>query len=359
MARIRTVKPEFFRHEGLYEAERSSGLPLRLAFAGLWCCADREGRFSWKPRTLKLDVLPHDDVDFSAILNALGSHGFVVRYETPEGSFGYIPSWRSHQVINLREAQSRLPEPPSCRAGELPAVHVYAHEYVGENIAPALRQRILARDGETCCRCNSEKDLTIDHIFPRSIGGTHAPANLRVMCRPCNSARPVQGTDLLADLAKDGFSMDDMQRTCAHVHACGEGKGREGERKGKKLPDESGVHLKKNSGSKEKPYPEDFEQFWKDYPTDKNMPKKPAFKQWQRLSPDKRAAATAAIPGFRAYCRANDWYRPIYAERFLSQEKFEGYAASAQPARASAFNSPEEQEAQRIAMEAAYGKAAE
>ena len=57
MARIRTIKPEFFRHEALFEAEHRAGLPLRLAFAGLWTAADREGRFKWRPRQLKLDVL--------------------------------------------------------------------------------------------------------------------------------------------------------------------------------------------------------------------------------------------------------------------------------------------------------------
>jgi hypothetical protein len=70
LARIRTIKPEFFRHADLYEAEKETGLPLRLAFAGLWTAADREGRFKWRPRELKLDCLPHDDVDFSRVLDA-------------------------------------------------------------------------------------------------------------------------------------------------------------------------------------------------------------------------------------------------------------------------------------------------
>ena len=34
--RIRTIKPEFFTHEILYEAEIRFKLPLRVAFAGLW-----------------------------------------------------------------------------------------------------------------------------------------------------------------------------------------------------------------------------------------------------------------------------------------------------------------------------------
>jgi hypothetical protein len=72
-----------------------------------------------------------------------------------------------------------------------------------------------------------------------------------------------------------------------------------------------------------------FDRFWKSYPIDRNMSRKAAETQWKRLSPDKRAAAIAAVPGFKAYCAANaSWYRPVHAERFLSQERFEGYAAA-------------------------------
>ena len=109
MARIRTVKPELFRHEALFEAELKSGLPLRLAYVGLFTACDREGRFKWKPRALKLDVLPYDDVDFSRVLDALVTHGFIVKYEFDGDEFGCIPSWGSHQIVNNRESVSVLP----------------------------------------------------------------------------------------------------------------------------------------------------------------------------------------------------------------------------------------------------------
>jgi hypothetical protein len=111
MARIRSIKPAFFRHEELFEAEKETGLPLRLAFAGLWTAADREGRFKWSARNLKLDCLPYDDVDFSRVLDALTTRGFIVKYAVNGVEFGFIPSWKSHQVINNREAASELPEP--------------------------------------------------------------------------------------------------------------------------------------------------------------------------------------------------------------------------------------------------------
>lgn len=120
MARIRSIKPEFFRHAELYELERECGLPVRIAFAGLWTCADREGRFRWKPRELKLDCLPHDDLDFSRVLDALITRGFIVRYAVDGVEYGYIPSWHDHQVINNRESASKLPSPENAEESNTP-----------------------------------------------------------------------------------------------------------------------------------------------------------------------------------------------------------------------------------------------
>lgn len=56
-------------------------------------------------------------------------------------------------------------------------------------ISPTKRARIMARDGHTCQKCGATEDLTIDHIQHWSRGGTNADANLRVLCRSCNSKR--------------------------------------------------------------------------------------------------------------------------------------------------------------------------
>lgn len=109
MARIRTVKPEFFKHEDLHIAEIESKLPLRLAFIGLWCVADRDGRFKWKPNQMKLDILPYDNCDFSRVLDALATRGFIEQYQDQSGNlFGFIPTFHQHQVINNRESQSLI-----------------------------------------------------------------------------------------------------------------------------------------------------------------------------------------------------------------------------------------------------------
>lgn len=111
MARTRTVKPTFFKDAELYDAEVQYGLPLRLAYEGLWCQADREGRFLWKPRELKLDILPYDPVDFDRVLNALAEAGFIERYEVDGRVYGLIPNLKRHQHFHKTEAASTLPAP--------------------------------------------------------------------------------------------------------------------------------------------------------------------------------------------------------------------------------------------------------
>jgi 5-methylcytosine-specific restriction endonuclease McrA len=49
------------------------------------------------------------------------------------------------------------------------------------------RRAVLARDSWTCQYCGSRKSgLTVDHVIPRSRGGTHAWENCVAACQMCN-----------------------------------------------------------------------------------------------------------------------------------------------------------------------------
>ena len=76
-------------------------------------------------------------------------------------------------------------------------------------------------------------------------------------------------------------------------------------------------------------YPPDFERFWSAYPTDANMSKRKASDQWERLSVDEREKAILSCVPFRSYCATRPDYRPVHAERYLSEGRFEGHAAGA------------------------------
>lgn len=110
MARIRTIKPELAAHEGLFDLELETKLPIRFAWCMLFTVADREGRFAWRPRTLKAQILPHDEIDFSRVLHAWLTRGFIVKYRVKGEWFGWIPTFTKHQVINNRESPSDLPQ---------------------------------------------------------------------------------------------------------------------------------------------------------------------------------------------------------------------------------------------------------
>lgn len=113
MARQRNIKPEFFTHADLAAREQATGLPLRVAFAGLWCQADRDGRFRWDPSRLKLAVLPFDPVSMEAVLEALVTGGYLQRYVVDGRTYAVIPTFGEHQQIHPREAASKIPAPPT------------------------------------------------------------------------------------------------------------------------------------------------------------------------------------------------------------------------------------------------------
>ena len=48
------------------------------------------------------------------------------------------------------------------------------------------RQRIYKRDNNECAYCGSKKNLTIDHIIPKSRGGQNTWMNLVTCCSSCN-----------------------------------------------------------------------------------------------------------------------------------------------------------------------------
>ena len=56
------------------------------------------------------------------------------------------------------------------------------------NISPS-RSMIYKRDNNTCQYCGARSKLTIDHVIPRSKGGTDSWENLVVACSSCNTKK--------------------------------------------------------------------------------------------------------------------------------------------------------------------------
>lgn len=115
MARIRTIKPEFFTSEDVVELSPFA----RLLYIALWCEADKEGRLAWKPKTFKMRYFPADDCDIDEMCDALVTRGLVCLYGE---NLAYVPTFKDHQHINPREKDSALPPLPTKK--ELTRRHV-------------------------------------------------------------------------------------------------------------------------------------------------------------------------------------------------------------------------------------------
>ena len=59
-----------------------------------------------------------------------------------------------------------------------------------------FREGIKARDGHKCVYCGSSENLTIDHVRPKSKGGTDTADNCVTACRPCNQAKGSMHVDV-------------------------------------------------------------------------------------------------------------------------------------------------------------------
>lgn len=105
--RARNIKPGFFENEDLAECSPSA----RLLFIGLWCYADREGRFEWRPKKIRLQILPLDECNPDELLSELLSKQLINKYSVNGNDYGYIPNFLKHQKPHVREAQSTIPAP--------------------------------------------------------------------------------------------------------------------------------------------------------------------------------------------------------------------------------------------------------
>lgn len=70
-------------------------------------------------------------------------------------------------------------------------IRVFRYVRKEYNKVPLTRRNIYKRDSYSCVYCNesSRKDLTLDHVIPRSKGGKDTWENLVTACNDCNSEK--------------------------------------------------------------------------------------------------------------------------------------------------------------------------
>lgn len=108
MARARNIKPSFFQNEELAELD-----PLaRLFFIGLWTVADYKGCVEFRPKRLKVQLLPYDDCDTESLAKNLEDSGFVLIYSVAGKRYLKVVNFEKHQNPhkNERDGGSEIPD---------------------------------------------------------------------------------------------------------------------------------------------------------------------------------------------------------------------------------------------------------
>jgi len=111
--RFRTVDPALFLDEVLWEWETEKNVPLFRLLVGLSGVADRDGRFDWRPKRLRAEILPYWDGDIDYALEILRDNWYIDRYDVGAKAYGVVLDFIASQFINPREAPSDRPSPPA------------------------------------------------------------------------------------------------------------------------------------------------------------------------------------------------------------------------------------------------------
>ena len=110
MARIRTIKPEF------WEDEKLAKLPVhaRLLFIGTWNFADDNGVLLANPVLMKSHIFPYEDIGISTIsewIDMLVENGMLIRTTYNGKDYLIIRKFLIHQKINRKSIRINIPLP--------------------------------------------------------------------------------------------------------------------------------------------------------------------------------------------------------------------------------------------------------
>jgi hypothetical protein len=119
MARYRTIKPEFWTSEQVIECSANA----RLLFIGLWNFCDDAGRHPYKPKQIKAEIFPGDDISVETILGLLQElirHKLLRLYRVEAEQFLLVTGWH-HQRID-KPQRPKYPAPIDDASESVPGI---------------------------------------------------------------------------------------------------------------------------------------------------------------------------------------------------------------------------------------------
>ena len=179
MARIRTVKPEFWQDETIGELSSNA----RLLFLACLNISDDEGLLKWNAAFLRSQCFIYDDLsisDIESMMSEITSRGMILEYkDSKQQKHGWFINFRKHQKIDRpQKAKNQI---PSLQNKE-------------------VREAYYKRDNGVCHICNKNIEypemsgdrsmgLSLDHVKPKNKGGTDEPSNIKIAHFGCNAGK--------------------------------------------------------------------------------------------------------------------------------------------------------------------------
>lgn len=108
MARIRSIKPEFWTSQQIVECSTNA----RLLFVGLWNFSDDNGIHPAEPKRLKMEIFPGDEFTVEQIAGWIGEllkAGLLHEYGSEGRRYWLVTGWKKHQRIDKPSCKYPLP----------------------------------------------------------------------------------------------------------------------------------------------------------------------------------------------------------------------------------------------------------
>lgn len=196
MARIRTIKPEFWTDSKIVR------LPFeaRLLFIGIWNFCDDDGFIPFDPLQIKLQVMPADNVNVGVLLELLIAEGLLEVVDLTCGGVALrVAHFADHQKVSHAKPSLIAPEVsgkrPSLPVAERRQLAIkYGCKPGGESDAECY---FCGSPGKIWWPCRSDGQPgywvvfthSIDHFVPLSLGGPNSNDNLVLACEHCNKGK--------------------------------------------------------------------------------------------------------------------------------------------------------------------------
>ncbi|WP_432757047.1 HNH endonuclease [Burkholderia glumae] len=137
-------------------------------------------------------------------LTDIGEQSIYVDSKDSYEAWMYCHGWA---VVEEEFARSTMPQwlkKHRCvisGAGSFTDVEIASPSVLRRTLRGKFKQKILDRDGNRCLLCSDTEDLTLQHVWPHSVGGETSSGNLVTLCAPCNQQLGAEFHPGLFDLA--------------------------------------------------------------------------------------------------------------------------------------------------------------